>query len=233
MKNENNFYVIRGKTDRRRKRDRIKQIQKQYIKLYKKENLLCKQERSLGFEALEQPYQKGFKRFFVLRKEIHSEKQILFYNELLTIINTKQLSLRKDFKKRKRVNRKKVYLETEQKLSELNVWEFLKLPEKFKPHFIRVEYHHLKWNSITIKYIFCEPWRYVLRVEPNMITHIKKIDSVLESEIKEIENFIEHHYLRPKISKSRSKKFKWKEHKIKNKEVQIPILKLLKINEQY
>mgnify|MGYP000595125188 CR=1 FL=1 len=31
-----------------------------------------------------------------------------------------------------------------------------------------------------VKYVFCEPWRFVLRVRPNMITKVKRKDLVLE-----------------------------------------------------
>ncbi len=116
MKNENNFYVIRGKTDRRRKRETIRQKEKQLIQLDKKESQLYTQRNNLGFELLEKPYQKGFKRFFIVREDVAQTKYADFYNELLIYINTTKYSLRKDFRKSKNVKRKRVFVETIQEL---------------------------------------------------------------------------------------------------------------------
>lgn len=234
MKNENIFFAIRGKSDRRRIRDSKKQKEKSFIELYKKERKLNLLYRNLGIEELENPYQKGFKRSFVLREDIAKTKKAEFYLELLKHINTTQKSLRKDFKKKKRKNRKRIYTESEQHLKRLDTYEFCKLPDTFKPHFMKVESYSLKYKRVEIKYIFIESWRYVLKVTPNMVKHRKRLDATLVSEIKQIENYIDRNYLRPVIDKVRSKNHQCKNWNIKPKEKQIPVFKILKQeNEQH
>lgn len=234
MKNENLAFAIRGKTDRRRKREAFKQKEKQFIQLNKKESQLYKQRTNLGFELLEKPYQKGFKRSFIVRDDVAQTKYGAFYNELLAYINTTKYSLRKDFKKSKKINRKRVLVETSQELESFHDFQFKIIPEKFKSCFLPTVVYHPNFKSFVIKYKFIEPWKYVLKVEPNMITHRRKIDNELEQEISQIKNKIERCFLRNKINKAKSKRTKYKEWKVAHNKKQIPMYKIIKQkNEQH
>ena len=173
MKNENNFYVIRGKTDRRRKRETIRQKEKQLIQLDKKESQLYTQRNNLGFELLEKPYQKGS-------------------------------------------------------------YTFNKIPEKFKQYFLPIEEYHPNFKTFITKYKFIEPWKYVLKIEPNMITKRRKIDIELEQELSQIKNKIERNHLRIRINKAKSKKTNYKEWKVADNKKLIPLFKIVKQEyEQY
>ena len=234
MKNENNFYVIRGKTDRRRKRETIRQKEKQLIQLDKKESQLYTQRNNLGFELLEKPYQKGFKRFFIVREDVAQTKYVDFYNELLVYINTTKYSLRKDFKKSKKVKRKRVFVETIQELESFYSYTFNKIPEKFKQYFLPIEEYHPNFKTFITKYKFIEPWKYVLKIEPNMITQRRKIDIELEQELSQIKNKIERNHLRIRINKAKSKKTNYKEWKVADNKKLIPLFKIVKQEyEQY
>jgi hypothetical protein len=232
MKNENLAFAIRGKTDRQRKRDAFKQKEKQLIQLDKKETQLYHQKRNLGFELLENPYQKGFKRFFVVREDIAQSKYGEFYNELLTYINSTKYSLRKDFKKSKKIKRKRVYVEISQELESFHDFQFKKIPEKFKPCFWPTLAYHPNFKSFEMKYKFIDPWKYVLKTEPNIITHRRKIDHELEQEISQIENKIERCFLRNKINKAKSKRTKYKEWKVADNKKQIPMYKIIEQNNE-
>ena len=50
-------------------------------------------------------------------------------------------------------------------------------------------------------YVFSEPWRFVLRVRPNMIDKIKRRDALIESRSKEIENYFERNNYRYRLWK--------------------------------
>lgn len=219
--------ALRIKSSRRRRRDIKKYKDKKYIRLDKQRDELRQKEQDLGFEPLEAPYQKGFKRSFVVREELHSEAKNAFYNELLPYINTMQYSLRKDFKKRKRIRRKKVYVETLQEMREY-CYGFHKIPDQFKSHFVKKEKLTKDKKQTYFVYVFAEPWRYKLKVEPHIITHRKVIDNVLNSEIQQLENYIERQHLEPKIAKAKSARhqYKW-EHYLKHQEVLPPIFKIL------
>jgi hypothetical protein len=42
-------------------------------------------------------------------------------------------------------------------------------------------------------YEFIEPWRFTLRIRPNMITHYKPVDFELEKESAELESYLRQH----------------------------------------
>ncbi len=57
-------------------------------------------------------------------------------------------------------------------------------------------------KMVVYKYVFSEPWRYVPKVEPNMITHVKLVDEVLEQEIAQLHNYIERRHLSAAMQKA-------------------------------
>jgi hypothetical protein len=80
-------------------------------------------------------------------------------------------------------------------------------------------YHYEKWNKGPIKrYVFSEPWRFVLKVRPNMITKIRKIDAELESRMQEINSFLKRNDYQGRLSRLKGERYKWKEWKLKNYE---------------
>ncbi|WP_428229235.1 hypothetical protein [Flavobacterium sp.] len=151
------------------------------------------------------PYQKGWQRNFVLREDIARSNESSFYKVLLEKINTVQFSSEKSFKKKKKRKRKHVYVEKLQAVKEFSESEWrspkLTLTEKEKTHFYKRECWCPNCKRYKIHYVFNEPWRYVMRVRPNMITHTKMVDAVLESEIQILDNYITNLNLRYKINK--------------------------------
>ncbi|MFH7015303.1 hypothetical protein [Flavobacterium sp. FlaQc-47] len=124
---------------------------------------------------------------------------------MLEKINTVQFSSEKSFKKKKNRRRKHVYVEKLQTVKEFSESEWrspkLTLKEKEKTHFYKSEHWCPNCKRYKIHYVFSDPWRYVMRVRPNMITHTKMVDAVLESEIQILDNYITNLNLRYKINK--------------------------------
>ena len=63
------------------------------------------------------------------------------------------------------------------------------------------------------RYVFSEPWRFVLQVRPNMIDKIRKRDVVIEARLKAINNYLEKDFLRVKLNKLLygNNRWHWKE----------------------
>lgn len=183
--------VSRIKTARRRKRLVIKQNDKKILEMHRQLDALYERERNLGYEALVPPVQRGWKRSFVLREEFERSRDAAFYIELLKKINNVAYSDRRDFKKKKRRRRKKVYVVRTQHLNELYEWDYLrKLTEREKMHFsvITVPTKH---PHITIKkYVFHDTWLFRLKTEPNMITQVRIVDTLLQQEIDNLRNVL-------------------------------------------
>ena len=195
----------RFKNKRKKKRLVKEDFEKQLIQLRKLEIELRKKRRDLPLVALAEPYQKGWQRHFVLREDVARSNESTFYKTLLEKINTFQYSQDKSFKRKKKRKRKYVYNEKLQTVKEFLVSEWrspkLELTEKEKVHFYKRERWCSNCKCYHTYYVFNEPWRYVMRVRPNMITHTKMVDADLESEIQVLRNYIVNFNLRYKINK--------------------------------
>ena len=183
----------RLRTARKRKRDKKNDFHKHLLQLDKERRALELQIRNLGWEPLVPPVQKGWKRLFVLREDVARSKQAEFYAGILAKINTVQWDHRKDFLKKKRVFGRKKYVVREQFLLRPSEHHFAKLAfsEKEKQQFSE-EWIYNHGRKIYIKqYVFIEPWRFRLKVQPNLIDKVRKTDPELEARLHEIESFLE------------------------------------------
>lgn len=163
---------------------------------------------------LEQPYQQGWKRFFVLREDVARSRMAGFYQSLLQKINTVAYSHNRDFKKKKRKHGKRIRVAREHKLREITEWEWrcnkLKLDEKEKMHFHPVVQVHKK--GVFIVYVFNDPWRYRLKIAPHMITHVKKLDEKLMADRQVLDNAIVRRNVRHAINRLvYGKTYRWRQ----------------------
>ncbi|NDV95531.1 hypothetical protein D0T84_11505 [Dysgonomonas sp. 521] len=172
------------------------------------------QIRNLGYEDLDPPIQRGYIRLFTLTEETKYNKCADFYQELLDKINTIRYSPHKTFKeKKRRIGKWKYKIRNEQTLQELDEWTFLnskRITDEEKELFHPVEYYDTYMKKYRTKYIFIEPWRFVLRVRPNMITQVKIKDSELEKYESELSDYLDRHKNRGRIYKMKSRKYSWK-----------------------
>jgi len=196
----------RIKSARRKTRLQKEDKEKHIIGLEKKQKILYQQEKDLPWLPLDIPYQKGWKRFFVLRDDVARSRDADFFTELLLKINTTQHANNKSFTKRKKKKRKKIEVAIQQTLksydeSDWNSPKYCKLNEKEKALFKLTKRWCNQRKCFYNEYIFTEPWRFVLKIKPHFITHYKMHDNVLEQQIAELENHIENHHLQHKMAK--------------------------------
>lgn len=202
-KREREFYAScsRLKSERTKKRLQHKDLEKQLIQLYKKLRHLREEQRNLGYTDLVPPFQRGWKRFFVLRDDVSRLENAFFFQGLLDKINTTQFSNRKNFKVKRKQKGKKVYVEREQSFPVIELYQLrtIKLTEKEQLYFNKEERYNSKyWRTVLV---FTEPWRFELKIAPNMITQVKVIDPVLIQEEQKIENYLERNGLNYKMWK--------------------------------
>ena len=227
---------LRIRTKRSRQRTAIEAYDKKLIRLYKEDKELRKCKYDLPMIDLIPPIQKGYKRYFVVREDVKNSKIGHFYENLLQKINTVQYNDTKVFKKKVKRFGKKIRIEREQKLKELDPIEFskLKLNEKQIECFELQTVQKVRRNLIYEHqvYVFKEPWRYVLRVRPNIIDKVKAFDSELEQRLVELQaSLYENHKNKGRLSKIRGwhwnhfgddKKY---ESPLKNSQIQAFLLK--------
>jgi len=193
----------RLRTNRRRKRAQYKDFDKKLLRLHREEKTINTQIRNLGWEELKPPIQNGWKRSFILRDDVRRSQQSLFFQRILDKINTTEYSWRKDFKKKVRRYGKKVYVTREQNLRELPANEFFsgKFIDTERLYFYEVIKHPQWSKKPEVFYVFCESWRFTLKVQPRMITHIRIHDTSLKSKSQEISSYLARNNLYPRLLK--------------------------------
>lgn len=198
-------WPYRLKSARRKKRLVKKDRDKQLIQLDKQHSLLWKEKQYLPMIPLEHPYQKGWKRVFVLRKDVQQSEKAVFYQAILDKINTVEYNHDISFKKRKRRKQRYHYEERPQTLRPIydNEWRCnkLKLTEAEQACFFRNEEWSASRSKVIITYLFTDLWRFVLAVKPHIIYEVKMVDELLEQELKAIDNWVVRYNLWPKITK--------------------------------
>ena len=124
-----------------------------------------------------------------------------FFAELLRKINTCDYHPRKDFKSKKGRKRYKKLLVKPQSLKSLHRLEFARLTEREK-QFFHPETRLEKWSREPVtRYVFNEPWRFVLQVRPNMVGRRWIRDAELDARIKKIRSYIERNDYRGRMNK--------------------------------
>lgn len=190
--NEQELIVQNNLPSRRWKIRRIRtSYDKKLRQLDKKRTCIRNQIRNLGYEELNPPIQRGYKRLFVLTNETKYSKRADFYQNILDKINTIRYSPHKTFKQKKR--KWKYQVCNEQELQTPDSWSFhnkKNFTEEEKCFFFLVEYYHAPSKSFYKKYVFIERWRFRLRVMPNLITKIQIKDTELEQYCEELDDYL-------------------------------------------
>jgi hypothetical protein len=204
----------RLRTARQKTRLQYEDFDKQLIQLNNKRKQLTEQKRNLGWQLLTPPIQRGFTRIFVLRDDVARSRNGSFYAAILEKINTIQYSSRKDFKVKKRKFGRKIHVDRIQQLKRLCAREFYKcnFSEAEKQCFYQL--WEMNKNKQVIQYfLFVEPWRFVLKVMPNMIDKSRIKDNLLEASIAEIDNYFKRNCYDKRLYKVLDGNYGYKEWK--------------------
>lgn len=185
-----------------KKRRIVKAQDKLILRLKKELDRLNYRIRNLEYIDLDPPIQRGYKRLFVLTEDTKHNQHADFYQNILDKINTVWYSPHKSFKKpkKRRLNKWRYYRKgKEQRLLEPSDWDFhnsknLVFTEEEKALFYPIEYYDYPAKMWRKRFVFSQPWRFVLRVRPNMLTKIQRKDPVLEQRRDYLEDIIIHNY---------------------------------------
>jgi len=185
----------RLRTVRQKKRMQYEDFDKQLLRLRREKGELYELEQNLGWEPLIPPVQKGWKRFFVLREDVARSRHAEFFENILKKINTYEWHYRKDFRvRKKRYGKNKYTVKTQSLLRPCeDYFKKLNFTDVEKSFFYEV--WKMDCSKKLVKYyVFSEPWRFVLRVRPNMIDKVKRKDEEIERRMNEINQYLEWNY---------------------------------------
>jgi hypothetical protein len=176
---------------RRRLRARKDDSDKKLIRLHKEEISVLNNIQNLGWKELDPPVQRGYVRFFVLRDDQRRAKDAAFFQKILDKVNTTQWSSKKEFTKRRRRYGKKIYAVREQNVRDVDEKEFFsdQYTERERSYFYET-LTHPSWSRQPVKvFRFSEPWRFILRVQANMITKVRIKHTDLERSKADLERY--------------------------------------------
>lgn len=193
MENDN-LLDSRLRSLRSRKRAIRKDVEKQIRTKYKRSEELWDIRRNIPWIPLDQPYQRGFVRFFVVREDVMRSKDGDFFEGILKKINTYMYSESRRFLKKKRKFGRRIYVAREQKLKQISTYSWndpkLGLTPRERQYFLKQEEYCPARKMYVPYYEFTESWRFTLRTRPNMITHYKPVDFELEKEYAELGDYL-------------------------------------------
>lgn len=219
--NEWKHYLMqfRLQSSRRKTRMQYEDLEKTLIKLDKERTKLYRQKRNLGWIELNPPVMRGWKRYFVLRDDVARSKHADFFQGILNKINTIQHSDTRKFTAKKRKWGRKIQVERDQQLLKPDEYHFRKsgFSEREKQFFSEVISLY-KNRYYYKKYVFVEPWRFVLSVRPNMITKARVRDEAIERRLVEISQYLEQRNLVGTLERLLRGRYKYKEWRNNRKE---------------
>lgn len=152
-----------------------------------------------------EPYQKGWVRFFELRDDIKNRTDAGAIQKVLEVVNNRLYCGREDFLYQKYTKgKKKVMLPLKQTVRYLLESTYEQLDERTKSYFSKKIWMEKRMypskHYVTITgYMVNDPYWFVYKIEPNVITHHWIPDSEWESHCQEIRNKIQRNNLWPKI----------------------------------
>ncbi|RYY38615.1 MAG: hypothetical protein EOO08_13925 [Chitinophagaceae bacterium] len=189
------------RTQRQRKRAACRQKEQHLRALDRERRRLWRAIRELPMVPLDPPVQKGWIRTFVLNDDQQALPQADLYRSILPKINTVQWNWRADFKVRRRLGGRKVYVLLPQLLKELHPWEFRHLGFTDEECALFFAEHRLDHKGrIYTVYLFNEPWRFSLQVLPNIIDKERQHDAGLQSALRRLDDRLERNALEGPLS---------------------------------
>jgi hypothetical protein len=199
---DDRYYDImqfRLRSSRSKKRMQHEDRERTLLRLHRERSDLYKQQRNLGWMELDPPVMRGWKRYFVLRDDVAKSKHAQFFQKMLDKINTIQINDKKSFTAKKRKYGKKIQVERIQKLVEPDIHRFKRMNFSDREAQFFSEMILRDNGRIRRKFVFVEPWRFVLRIRPNLITKTRVRDEAIEKRIHEINTFLKQRELEGKL----------------------------------
>jgi hypothetical protein len=185
----------RVKSARRKRRLQTEDRDRQLRRLEKEYKRLRKLKEELPWVPLEKPYQKGWKRLFVLRPDIQKGDKAEFYQQILDYINDVQYHYDESFKQPKRKGRwHRYYFESLPKLGTLRGFYRGNKPLELTPEQRACFVKAPRWDESqylwTYHYEFTQPELFEIAVLPHLIYQEKLHDDGLERAMAFIDDFL-------------------------------------------
>lgn len=149
-------------------------------------------QRRYKIKQLEQPYQRGWRRYYVLSDRALDRQDRTTLETILEVIGSVVVHHSRIFQHRRGRARKLCEIEQPLRPIPVHEWQRKNYPEGWHRYF---QYQLLlEWNHHWQPYwVFLQPSLYRLKVERNWIHQIQEIDPEIESRLGELDRWFELH----------------------------------------
>jgi hypothetical protein len=204
----------RLKSARRKKQLRIKDQDKRLLQMDRERHKLWHQRVNTPKVLLDEPYQRGWLRLYVLKPDIQKGNRAAFYQQILDNINEVQYHYHQSFKKPRRMRRRnRFYYANLPVLKSISSdsWHrnYMQFDDEQKSCFEKREVWNEQRYRWEYEYVFTAPALLEIKVVPNMVTHIKVSDNVLKQRESYLDDYLEQHGLMYRLYKLQGGKYKY------------------------
>ena len=158
----------------------------------KLERELSRQRWEPELHPLAEPYQKGWKRFYVLSERARKRPDREALASILPYLNSVKHHNRPDFKRRTRGRKRLVDIEQPLRRIALVHWYRQRFPGSWLKYF-RLVRTRPECGPDSLEFAF--PTLYELRIEERWITHVKVVDPLVVSQSMKLEQYAMQHHI--------------------------------------
>ena len=176
---------------RRAKRIAKNQFDKTVLALEREYKELQEAKRAIPWIKLDEPIQRGWKRFYVLRDDVNRRADANIIRDVLKRVKLTQYCDNEAFEQYN-WKAEQWYPMREEMLKPLGIGECDRDPgitERHRKFLIKNSdwfYQH-GWKKIVEGYWFKEKWMLEVKVEPHYVTHYQELDAELETKLAHID----------------------------------------------
>lgn len=178
----------RLKSARRKKRLQREDRDKQLLKMEREYDRLENLKRELPYVPLDEPYQRGWMRLWVLKPEVAKSENAEFYQQIVDKLTEIQYHYDESFKKPRRKGRRhRYYFDGPPKLRAVSKYKWEACWHNFTDEQRALFRIALFWDETYDRwdhhYVFTEPELFEIVVRPRMIYEVRMHDDELEREM--------------------------------------------------
>ncbi len=159
--------------------------------------------------TLDEPIQRGWRRFYVLTAKAERRPDQDILSALLKIIGSVRYKNSPDFRKKRGRGKRRRFVEVDQPLLELTVgeWDPRCLPEEWRRYFIQVRRCCFRvWQDLLV---FANPSVFELKVEPYWVTELTVSDPAVEQRMAEIKAWLWHRNAKYRLDRLNDDSNRW------------------------
>lgn len=177
---------------------------KQLLSLHREYRKLLDIKHSAPLLELDEPYQRGWVRFFRLREDASHRKDVDKLLEILDKINVFQYCRKGTFMQCNPRTGKTEPIGHHPKIYNVGEWEKLAWSGDYARYFEIRLVTELNWKNQPVRnqrYVFIYPFYFVSHIEKHFVTHQRVAMPDIEKRIAEIENYFEQHQCWSRLNK--------------------------------